>query len=725
MMQVAASLFRRGLGRVCLLAALAMLLAALLQTTPAAAVAEAGPTTAELAKVFPAADTAGPMEGTPPAAAAYRDGDFIGYVFSTAATVGSVGYSGKPLDVLVGVDRNARITGALLRRHNEPILVIGVSDSDLTRFVGGFAGVDLAGRPTGTDGSPDKVHLPDTIAGATVSSGVIRDAVLRAGRAVARSRGLLGGGGPAGRLDRESFEIASWQALTADGSIAGHMITQAEVAAPVGRSSGPSGPQSPQGAADAPYIELFLALATPPRVGQNLLGRRTYERLIAEIGSDEQLVFIAARGRYSFKGTGWKRSGRFDRIQIVQGDTTIPLTTRGYANVEQLMIEGAPELREAGVFAVPVDAGFDPLRPWRLDLLLSQDPGAQPAIASVDYVLPERYRLAQGPGGVSALTDTAETTVTPRWEQAWREDWGRIVVVSLLLTALTLILVLQDKIAGNRVLHRRIRLTFLIVTLVWLGWVAGGQLSVVNVVTFAHALMSEFRWEFFLLDPVIFLLWSYVALALLFWGRGVFCGWLCPFGALQELTHEVARKLRVPQLRLPFLLHERLWPLKYILFIGLFAVSLNSINQAFVFAEVEPFKTAISMKFVRHWPFVVYAVALLVAGLFVERFFCRYLCPLGAALALPARLRMFEWLKRHPQCGRECAICEHSCPVQAIHPSGAINPNECIYCLQCQTLYYDEYTCPPMVQRRKRRERRDMLAAGQPITLEKRRDAQA
>ena len=63
-------------------------------------------------------------------------------------------------------------------------------------------------------------------------------------------------------------------------------------------------------------------------------------------------------------------------------------------------------------------------------------------------------------------------------------------------------------------------------------------------------------------------------------------------------------------------------------------------------AEVEPFKTAIILKFVRDWPFVIYALALLAAGLFVERFFCRYLCPLGAALAIPGRMRMFEWLKR-------------------------------------------------------------------------------
>jgi polyferredoxin len=89
----------------------------------------------------------------------------------------------------------------------------------------------------------------------------------------------------------------------------------------------------------------------------------------------------------------------------------------------------------------------------------------------------------------------------------------------------------------------------------------------------------------------------------------------------------------------------------------------------------------------------------LAANIFVERFFCRYLCPLGAALAIPARLRMFEWLKRRPQCGRECRICATKCPVQAIHPEGQINPNECINCLNCQTLYFNERICPPLKAR--------------------------
>jgi NosR/NirI family nitrite reductase transcriptional regulator len=120
-------------------------------------------------------------------------------------------------------------------------------------------------------------------------------------------------------------------------------------------------------------------------------------------------------------------------------------------------------------------------------------------------------------------------------------------------------------------------------------------------------------------------------------------------------------------------------------------------------AEVEPFKTAIVLKFQRAWPFVLYAVLLLGAGLFIERFFCRYLCPLGAALAIPARLKIFDWLKRRPQCGRECRICNVTCPVQCINPIGQIVPNECIYCLKCQMNYYDDTTCLPLKQRLQRR----------------------
>jgi NosR/NirI family nitrite reductase transcriptional regulator len=234
-------------------------------------------------------------------------------------------------------------------------------------------------------------------------------------------------------------------------------------------------------------------------------------------------------------------------------------------------------------------------------------------------------------------------------------------------------------------------------------------LSVVQVVAFLQSLLTGFHWETFLIEPVIFTLWAGVALGLLFWGRGVFCGWLCPFGALQELTNQLAQKLGVRQIAVPHALHERLWIIKYTLFMAILALSFYSMKDALILAEVEPFKTAISMRMIRAWPFVLFVIALLLAGLFIERFYCRYLCPLGAALAIPAKLKIFDWLHRRPQCGRECRLCETKCTVGAIDPLGRINPNECVMCLRCQVVMNDDNTCP-VLKRRKRQPTPEQVA---------------
>ncbi|HAB90857.1 MAG TPA: regulatory protein NosR, partial [Pseudomonas sp.] len=230
-----------------------------------------------------------------------------------------------------------------------------------------------------------------------------------------------------------------------------------------------------------------------------------------------------------------------------------------------------------------------------------------------------------------------------------------------------------------------------------IGWYALGQLSIVNVLTFAHSIMHDFSWELFLSDPIIFILWGVTAAIVLLWGRGVFCGWLCPFGALQEIINEIARKIKIPQYDVPFALHERLWAIKYIILLVLFGISLESMSAAEQYAEIEPFKTAITLKFDRQWWFVLYAVILLVVNIFTRKVYCRYICPLGAALAIPTKLRLFDWLKRRKECGTPCQLCAVECEVQAIHPDGTINANECHHCLDCQVTYFNEDRCPPLV----------------------------
>ena len=178
----------------------------------------------------------------------------------------------------------------------------------------------------------------------------------------------------------------------------------------------------------------------------------------------------------------------------------------------------------------------------------------------------------------------------PLWQRMWKSKIAAIVVLGLMLVALTVIFFFQTWFVRREKLFDRVRLVYLAIILLWLGWVAQAQLSVVNVLTFLTALREGFHWEAFLIDPLIFILWTSVAAALLFWGRGPFCGWLCPFGALQELANRIAKALRVPQIKVPWAVHERLVPIKYIIFLGLFGVSLMSVEQAEQLLPVDEYR---------------------------------------------------------------------------------------------------------------------------------------
>lgn len=670
------------------------LLTALLLTMCGAWAADLG----VASKFFSEPVTVERAEGAPPAAIVRsKDGRVLGYAFSSLDVSGSVGYAGRPLDIVAAVTSEGIIAGAEIVAHEEPILVIGIPRDALAAYVGNFRGFDVRAGAT-LKPSDELSRGPHAVAGATITSTVIRDAIVRSARSVLRSRNAASDRGV--RLDRETLRRSSWQSLVGEGALQRRLVLRGEAAKLLGTQDNEP---------DKPFIDLWLALATPPPIGESLLGQRVYEGELGRIGPDDDLILVGANGLYSFKGTEWRQAAVFTRIELIQGSQTFRLKPSEHTAIESLHAAGAPELREIAVFRIPQSSGFDSTKPFRIDLDLSAGsaPGG-PAVVSLEYRIPERYLIATAPPSAAApgTTDAAAalTTTPPLWQDIWWARRYEIGVLGVMLAGLAAILIFQDAVTAHGVFFYRLRTGYMLLTLVFLGWFANAQLSVVNVLTFIHALLSGFRWELFLLDPLVFMLWSFVALSILFWGRGVFCGWLCPFGTLQELTNHVARRLGIKQIEIPFGLHERLWMIKYVVFLGILAVSLRSILTAFQLAEIEPFKTAITMKFLREWPFGLYAGLLLFAGLFIERFYCRYLCPLGAALAIPARMRMFEWLKRYRECGAECHVCARRCTVQAIHPLGQINPNECIYCLKCQANYFDHDICLHLKKRAQRRQ---------------------
>jgi NosR/NirI family nitrous oxide reductase transcriptional regulator len=564
-----------------------------------------------------------------------------------------------------------------------------------------------------------------------MSDSIVRSAVklIRTGR--------IGGGAAAGAaaalpsvtktLDLDHSEIRDWASLVGDGSVQRLRLSIGDVNDAFAKSGNTAAAQNSEpGEASDAFIDLYVALASAPTIGRSLLGDEGYQRLKERLQPGQQAIVVAGNGAYSFKGSAYVRGGIFDRIEILQEGSSTRFRDHNHTRLAALAAAGAPDFREIGLFVTPPEFTLDPTQPWQLQLLVQRSTGVRDKAFltfDLEYVLPEQYmrreqRAVTVPAGAPSAQASAPPAQAaaaedeePLWVRIWRSQPVSIVITALALGALTLIFFFQNLLVRRAILYTWIRRAYLLFVLVWLGWYANAQLSVVNVVTFTNALVTGFHWEFFLAAPLIFVLWTATASGLLFWGRGPFCGWLCPFGALQELTNTVAKWLKVPQITVPWGLHERLWPVKYIIFLGLFGLSLYSVSLAEQFAEVEPFKTAIILKFARGWPFVLYAAGLLFVGLFIERFFCRYLCPLGAALAIPGRMRTFEWLRRWKECGSPCQRCAKECPVQSIHPEGHINVNECIYCMHCQELYYDDHRCPHMIQVRLKREKFEAMSS--------------
>ncbi len=484
-------------------------------------------------------------------------------------------------------------------------------------------------------------------------------------------------------------------------------LTVGEINAAFEKTGNPKAIKRPErGQSEGVFIELFAASLAVPAIAKSLLGDAEYADLQKKLKPGEGAFLLMGNGPFSFKGSGYVRGGIFDRIQLVQDQASVRFRDRGHKRLGRVLAHGAPRFRELGIFKTTPDAKFDPAWPWRLQLLVPRPIGALDKVFvtyELGYRVPEKYVKTEAPPAPAPSAQaSAEPPRSDLWKRIWEQKTMQIVILTLAIGFLTVLFFFQNYLVQYPRLTRWLRDGFLLFTLLWIGWYSQAQLSVVNVFVFVNALVGDFRWEYFLLEPLIFILWCSVAASLLFWGRGAFCGWLCPFGALQELLNRVARAFKIPQYRVPWALHERLWPLKYLIFLALLGLSIYSIADAEWLAEVEPFKTAIVLRFVREWPFVAFALVLLAIGVFVERLYCRYLCPLGAALAIPGKLAMFDWLKRYRNCGDPCHLCAQNCMVQAIAPLGDINPNECLHCLNCQVKYFDSNVCPVMILKKSR-----------------------
>ncbi|MEE2898282.1 MAG: 4Fe-4S binding protein [Gemmatimonadota bacterium] len=216
-----------------------------------------------------------------------------------------------------------------------------------------------------------------------------------------------------------------------------------------------------------------------------------------------------------------------------------------------------------------------------------------------------------------------------------------------------------------------VRAVSLAVTLVFLGWIDGGFLSV------SHITAGIWRGPSVYFDDLALLLMvTFTVIATLLFGR-IFCGFLCPFGALQDLLDKI-----VParlQKEIPQGVHDRALWVKYGLLAGILIPALAGSHTS-LYQYVEPFGTV----FFPSTSVLLWAIALafLVASAIVPRFYCRYVCPLGAALAIGSLVSL-KRIRRVEQCSH-CKVCEQNCPTGAIRDE-RVDFKECVRCNVCET----------------------------------------
>lgn len=179
-------------------------------------------------------------------------------------------------------------------------------------------------------------------------------------------------------------------------------------------------------------------------------------------------------------------------------------------------------------------------------------------------------------------------------------------------------------------------------------------------------------------------LFAAVILAALLLGR-VFCGWFCPLGAIGEWPRKLGKKIGLQQIDPTGLPDTLLKLLKYLL-LALILYFVWFTGELFYrgwcpwSAFMTIFEPDELIEDVLFGGLILAAIVGL--SMVIERFFCRYLCPLGAALAIFNRFSIVKPV-READC-RGCKVCERVCPVNIkVASMEKINSGECIRCYRC------------------------------------------
>lgn len=632
-------------------------------------------------------------------------GGEAGYIFETGPLAPLPGFSGQPINILIMLDLHGTFIETRLLTHHEPIFVSGLGEAPLRQFLAQYRGHSIhealvVGNPYGAGQGSDLVYL-EGVTKATASVRIAHETILAATLAVARERMQGLKAGPPPRPDPDHDEVLDWAALLDQGLGRRLQVPNAEIEAAFAGTrwagADPEARDDPQGL----YLDLLAVDLGPPAIARAVLSPDGLSELNRQsaVAPDDEFILLVEAGRHGLVGPDFIRNTAPDLLGATQDG--LPLALRDADILADLHPDLPDPWQETTRMILRLDRrlGFDPTREWQLVLRAERQHGMfQPEIGStalsLTMSLPERFFLAP-----------SDAVQRPAWREAIEARRVDLVILGLGLAVLFALLAAQSRLAAHRH-YPAIRLSILAGVIGFVGYWGQGQLSIVTPIAVIRGLTQGGGLAVLLYDPFSLAVWAAAILGLVIWGRGLFCGWLCPYGAMQEFAHHAGRRLGLPEWRpAPSFARAALWS-GPIALAGLVATAFLWPGHAETLAEIEPFKTAITTHFMRPWPYVLWAGGWLLLSMVWFKGYCRSLCPLGALLRVGDLLRLRRWIPRRAECGSPCQLCRVRCRYDAIAPKGQIRYSECFQCLDCVTIHDDPRQCVPLILAARAKDRR-------------------
>ena len=621
-----------------------------------------------------------------------------GYVFETEPMAPLPGFSGASINMLVVLDLDGQFLDVQLISHNEPIFVSGLPEKLFYDFFKQYRGHSISdtlvvGSPYGGASEGSALVYLDGVTKGTASVRIAHESILASALQVAREKMSGISTGPPAYPDATYEEELNWDDLVAQGIVTRKIVTNAEIDAAFGGTLWEDDDPEAKDDPEAAYLDLWVVDIGAPSIAHAVLSDSAFEELqdFMEIADTDEPVLVVETARHGLVTEDFVRNTSPNLISAEQGG--FPIAFRD-SDIYIELHEDLPEALHDGtslILRTDRRLGFDPTAEWTLKIDALRSHGSfQPEIGKVTlsstHVTPDRFY---------ARAEIIKPA--PPWVDALRNRATDLIILGVFLAGLvTALLFGMNRMAGHRY-FTPIRLTILAVVTSFIGWWGQGQLSIATPLAVVRTAMDVGSFAFLLYDPFSLVIWGVSIIGFVLWGRGLFCGWLCPFGALQEFAHHLGRMLRLPVIEPNRDWDNRLKYLKYVVLAGLVALLFGPSAALDKAIEVEPFKTAITTFFVREWYYVVYAVGLLLVSMVLFKGFCRYVCPLGAVMAIGGLIRSREWIARRAECGSPCQLCRVKCTYGAIKKTGEIQYTECFQCLDCVTIHDDKMQCVPLV----------------------------